>query len=353
MIRTSLAGKTALSMLLLDLLTPKRYLWEACHLDDFKKYFLQFGPSGDVVVMYDHSTQRPRGFGFITFESEESVDKALFKTFHELNGKMVEVKRAVQKELSPGPVIRSPFAGYNYSSHRINSFISGFPQGLSPSSLASYGMKMDARFNPAAGERNVYPAFGAPFGMGMNLDPGFNSSFIGISNYNNNASYGRGLGAYYSGNSSRYTSAISYGAGNLGAGTGGVDLGTFDNNSISWGGTCTPRSAHDVGSNVSYAGENLGFASVEKGCDLASNAFGRSSGVGAASTFSNSFNDESGGSYTDIYGSNSVYGDPTWWPGSNDIDGHEPFGYGFDGAAPGYTDGYNVNTRQQNRGIAA
>ncbi|KAG0489090.1 hypothetical protein HPP92_007901 [Vanilla planifolia] len=64
---------------------------------DFKRYFEQFGIINDVVVMYDHNTQRPRGFGFITFDSEDSVDKVLHKTFHELNGKMVEVKRAVQK----------------------------------------------------------------------------------------------------------------------------------------------------------------------------------------------------------------------------------------------------------------
>ncbi|EFJ10700.1 hypothetical protein SELMODRAFT_4662, partial [Selaginella moellendorffii] len=71
--------------------------------DDFRKYFEQFGTITDVVVMYDHATQRPRGFGFITFDTEEAVDNVLHKTFHELKEKMVEVKRAVPKELSAGP----------------------------------------------------------------------------------------------------------------------------------------------------------------------------------------------------------------------------------------------------------
>lgn len=43
--------------------------------DDFRKYFEQFGNITDVVVMYDHQTQRPRGFGFITFDTEEAVEQ--------------------------------------------------------------------------------------------------------------------------------------------------------------------------------------------------------------------------------------------------------------------------------------
>ena len=42
----------------------------------FRQYFEQFGPVEDAVVMYDHDNKRPRGFGFITFATEESVDQA-------------------------------------------------------------------------------------------------------------------------------------------------------------------------------------------------------------------------------------------------------------------------------------
>lgn len=359
--------------------------------DDFKKYFLQFGPISDVVVMYDHSTQRPRGFGFITFESEDSVDKALFKTFHELNGKMVEVKRAVPKELSPGPVIRSPFTGYNYGMHRINSFINGFPQGFSPSSLAGYGMRTEARFSPLASGRNGYPAFGAGYGMGMNFEPGFNSSFGGNSNYNNSVSYGRGLGAYYGGSPSRYASAIGYGGGNLGTGTGigsigrnvwgngglnfttnsmnssaymtsgSGDLGAFGSSSLNWGGSSPPISAQGGVSTASYAGENLGFGSGGNSFGLGGNSFGRSSATVPATTPLNDPGDTYGGKYADLYGSSSVYGDPTWRSGSSDLDASGPFGYGLGGATSdvtskdptGYAAGYSVTNRQHNRGIAS
>lgn len=43
--------------------------------------------------MVDRSTNRSRGFGFITYDSESSVQEVL-KFDHELSGKVVEVKRA-------------------------------------------------------------------------------------------------------------------------------------------------------------------------------------------------------------------------------------------------------------------
>lgn len=88
---------------------------------DFKNYFDQFGIITDVVVMYDHNTQRPRGFGFITYKSEESDDKVLLKTFRKLNGKMMEVKRAVLKEIYRGPICNNGLS-------RVNSFSNGYNQ---------------------------------------------------------------------------------------------------------------------------------------------------------------------------------------------------------------------------------
>uniref|UniRef100_A0A2P2LE55 Uncharacterized protein MANES_18G049700 n=1 Tax=Rhizophora mucronata TaxID=61149 RepID=A0A2P2LE55_RHIMU len=75
--------------------------------EQFKKYFEKFGKIIDVVVMQDSSTNRPRGFGFVTFDSEESVDKVMQNTFHELNGRLVEVKRAVPKDK-----IKSSYSSY-------------------------------------------------------------------------------------------------------------------------------------------------------------------------------------------------------------------------------------------------
>ncbi|XP_057966434.1 heterogeneous nuclear ribonucleoprotein 1-like isoform X2 [Malania oleifera] len=354
---------------------------------DFKKYFDQFGTITDVVVMYDHNTQRPRGFGFITYDSEEAVDRVLHKTFHELNGKMVEVKRAVPKELSPGPS-RSPLVGYNYSLSRANNLLNSYAQGYGMNSVGGYGVRMDGRFNPVSSNRSGFPSFGASgYGMNMNLEPGLSPSYNGNSYFSSNIGYGRMLSPYYSGNSNRYTTPIGYngvngrsdsvltsttrsvwGNGALnnntnpaspGAylGSGGGSFGaSFADTLANWG---TPVSAMGGGSASGYtSGTRSGEGSFELG-----GMYGRNSGTaaGSASSFTQSA-DSYDGSYADLY-RNSVYGDSSWQSASapSELDDSGSFAYGLGNAASDamaknsedYIGNYSVTNRQSNRGIAA
>ncbi|KAJ3706110.1 hypothetical protein LUZ61_009815 [Rhynchospora tenuis] len=64
---------------------------------ELRAYFEKFGTMNDAVVMIDKWTKRSRGFGFVTFDSDESVRKVMETPFHELNGRTVEVKIAVPK----------------------------------------------------------------------------------------------------------------------------------------------------------------------------------------------------------------------------------------------------------------
>lgn len=307
---------------------------------DFKKYFDQFGTITDVVVMYDHNTQRPRGFGFITFDSEDSVDRALFKTFHELNGKMVEVKRAVPRELSPGPS-RSPLIGFNYGLSRPNSFA----QGYNLSSIGGYGLRIDNRISPIPNGRSPFSQIRNPgYGVGMNMDPSFatGSNFSG---------YGRVLSPYLSNSPTRYNTSIGYGTSgnrndsfltspvrNLIGGNGGLGspgsflatggFGVFGNNGATWGTSIS-------------AGGNFGFRSGE-------NSYGLGGGVGRNDPIN---------SYGDSYRSAS-YGDPTWQVPSSETDGSFGYVLGNPRAAiakdsEGFVAGYNIANRQSHRGIAA
>lgn len=60
-----------------------------------REYFAQWGAIEDAVVMYDHHNRRPRGFGFITYESEGSIDR-LFSSgvLHLLQDKQVRATRS-------------------------------------------------------------------------------------------------------------------------------------------------------------------------------------------------------------------------------------------------------------------
>lgn len=120
--------------------------------DEFRSYFEKFGRITDVVIMYDKATGNPRGFGFITFDSEEAVDNVLKNNYHHLSNRSVEVKRAVPK-VGNNPNI---YNSYNHSNHG-SSMVGG---------TGSFEDHQNGHYPSYGSGNGFYPAYAPPVSGG-------------------------------------------------------------------------------------------------------------------------------------------------------------------------------------------
>lgn len=72
--------------------------------EGLRQFMSKYGELSDVIVMKDRTTGRSRGFGYVTFATTESAEKALGSS-HFLNGRMLDVKVATPKEVMQPPAL--------------------------------------------------------------------------------------------------------------------------------------------------------------------------------------------------------------------------------------------------------
>jgi len=73
---------------------------------DLLAYFGQFGSIANVTIKYNAQTGHPRGFGFVTFSSDGSIDAVLNNGPHSLKNRQIDPRKAKTK-----PICKKIFVG--------------------------------------------------------------------------------------------------------------------------------------------------------------------------------------------------------------------------------------------------
>ncbi|CAL8139342.1 unnamed protein product [Orchesella dallaii] len=131
-------------------------------LEEIKAYFSQFGKVEDAVMLMDQQTMRHRGFGFVTFESDEVVERICEIHYHTIKDKKVECKKAKPKE-AQAMAVTGLHAAFG---HDAAAAAAAHHLSLATSAASALGAQ---RSNPSAA---AYAAFYGSHLAGMAGNPG-------------------------------------------------------------------------------------------------------------------------------------------------------------------------------------
>ncbi|KAL2650965.1 hypothetical protein R1flu_019093 [Riccia fluitans] len=158
--------------------------------DEFKSYFTRFGNVVEHQIMQDHSTGRSRGFGFVTFDSEQTVEDILAQgKMHELGGKQVEIKKAEPKRTTQETGSSYPGGrGGGYSAGASGGY-GGYGDGAYSSLSGGYGTTGSYRSGGGYGARGGYGAgyggggYGGGYGGSGGYGGGYGGGGLGVGSY--------------------------------------------------------------------------------------------------------------------------------------------------------------------------
>ncbi|AQZ11417.1 HRP1 (YOL123W) [Zygosaccharomyces parabailii] len=114
---------------------------------EFEEFFAQWGTIIDAQLMLDKDTGRSRGFGFVTYDSPDAVDRVCQNKFIDFKGKKIEIKRAeprhMQKQQQMHDGMANPAAMGNPMAQMYqNPMMGGFNPMFNPQAMAEYYQKM-------------------------------------------------------------------------------------------------------------------------------------------------------------------------------------------------------------------
>lgn len=175
---------------------------------DFKEYFMQFGRVVDATLMMDKDTGRPRGFGFVTFDAEEAVERCLSMPL-EILGKAIEVKKAqprgnVRDEEGPHHGAGAKFRGGDnhngggggYGNPNQQAMVGmGGMAGMTPQVMAQYWQRMQQYMAMMQQQQmQMQRGGGGMGGMGGGINPMMMQQFQAMQAAQQQGGMGGGMG---------------------------------------------------------------------------------------------------------------------------------------------------------------
>ncbi|XP_031337607.1 heterogeneous nuclear ribonucleoprotein 27C isoform X2 [Photinus pyralis] len=178
---------------------------------DLRTFFTRFGKVMEVVIMYDQEKKKSRGFGFLSFEDDDSVDRCVSEHFVNLNGKQVEIKKAEPRDGSGGNKMGGSDGG-SWGPPQApmgmmqgpNGQMGGPPMNLGP----AMGPNMMQSYQGwgTSPQQQSYPGYGTPSGPGsyqgwgappapQGPPPQWGSNYGGPPQQQGYGSYGPGTGS--------------------------------------------------------------------------------------------------------------------------------------------------------------
>ncbi|XP_062314709.1 heterogeneous nuclear ribonucleoprotein A1b isoform X1 [Osmerus eperlanus] len=259
---------------------------EESHLRD---YFEQYGKIEVIDIMTDRNSGKKRGFGFVTFDDHDAVDRIVIQKYHTVNGHNCEVRKALSRQEMQG----SPMGGMrgrggsgNYGrggGYGGNDFgRDGYFGGRGDADSGSVSGGRGGGYGGGDGYNNGYGGGDGGYGGGPGGYGGGNRGYGGGQGYGNQGGGGYGGGGGGNGYDSYNNGNGNFGGGNFGGGGGGSnynDFGNYNNQASNYG----PMKGNNFGSGGGGGGGGGGRTSGPYGGGYGGGSSGGGGGYGGGS----------------------------------------------------------------------